>query len=158
MKKSDFWFMVIISAILAVLLVVVEIWFWAFSVPGEMAQGSIDDVMLCQHIIDSMPELEGASTSEVSFDKNGMYYVTYRGKMYIVDDAATQNNIEAFRHKYHDSCDYEQGIRNHYTFFSFFFAGVIAIIIGVCMTYAFSVRKELAKKGERIFGSFKIVT
>ena len=158
MKKSDFWIMVIFAAALAAVFAALEVWLWAYSTPKELAQGAIDNERLCQNIVDNMPELEGASASEISFDKSGMYYVTYRGKMYVVEDAAIQNNIEAFRSKYFSSCDYEDGVTGRATFFTCFAGIFIGLGIGVCLAYAINARKELAKNGERIFGSFKIVT
>ena len=156
-KKNEFWFMVIVSAIMAALLVVFEVPIWTHEVPKELAQGAIDNSRLCQYVVDNMPELEGASTSEISFNKDGMYYVTYRGKMYIVDDAAMQNNIEAFMKKYHGSCDYEYGIKSHYGFFSGFAAVIAAVLIGICMADAVAALKELRKEGWHIIKLFNAV-
>lgn len=156
-KKNEFWFMVIVSAIMAVFLAVLEVSFWGHEVPKELAQGAIDNSRLCQYVVDNMPELEGASTSEISFNKDGMYYVTYRGKMYIIDDAAMQNNIEAFMKKYHGSCDYEYGIKSHYGFFSGFTAVIAAILIGICMADAVAVLKKLRKERRHIIKLFNAV-
>ena len=82
---------------------------WTRYYPKRLAQGARDNEKICQYLISVMPELEGASTTEITFSKRILYEVSYHGKTYVVGDTAVQNNIDAFSNVY-TTCDYKEDV------------------------------------------------
>ena len=78
---------------------------WGFLFPTWVRQASFEAQVLKEYLMERLPELEGASASDISFSAVGVYQVSYNGQTYVVDDPAAQNQIGLFL-KNQGSCNY----------------------------------------------------
>jgi len=102
----------VLSAVIVVIFAIAGIiiaLLWTRYYPKRLAQGARDNEKICQYLISVMPELDGASLAEISFNKRIMYEVSYHGKTYVVGDIAVQNNIDEFSEIY-ATCDYREDV------------------------------------------------
>ena len=73
---------------------------WVGYKPAAMEKAEIAATELRCYLVEEIPELAGASQSDISFDVDNLYHVTYKGERIVISDAAVQNNIAAFKEKY----------------------------------------------------------